>query len=125
MKLSFRAKLMARITPGFRVRTDRPMAESASVLIIPPCTKPEWLVMSSVGVISTMAVPSPVSTASMPSHAQVLDVAVTSLTPLPLRHRHARRRPACHQPPPLVQHLPPAHNPRLLHLPASAASPPA
>src|SRR5207245_1243390 len=82
---SFRSKLMARETPGFSVRSDRPMAESASVLIIPPCTKPEWLAMSSVAVISTTAVPSPVSTSCRPSKAQARDGDLESGSPPPLR----------------------------------------
>src|ERR1700687_4098022 len=116
MKLTFRSKLIARTTPGLSVRTDRPMAESANVLIIPPCTKPAWLVMSSVGVISTTAVPSPVSMVSRPSHAHVLDVAVTSLTNMPLWDRHPRRRRVRHQSPLLVQHVSLAEVQRLLHL---------
>src|ERR1700687_3150117 len=47
MKLTFRSKLIARTTPGLSVRTDRPMAESANVLIIPPCVHG--------GMISTLA----------------------------------------------------------------------
>src|SRR5450759_1040106 len=85
MKLSLRSKLSALTTPGVSVRSDRPIAESASVLIIPPWTKPEWLAISSVGVISTVAVPSPVSTRVNPSHAQALDgLSIAPLTSLPL-----------------------------------------
>src|SRR5437773_6240119 len=43
MKLSFRSKLIARATRGTIVRSERPIAESARVLIMPPCTKPDWL----------------------------------------------------------------------------------
>src|SRR5712691_1292957 len=117
MKLSFRSKLMARTTPGFSVRTERPMAESASVLIMPPCTKPEWLAMSSVVVISTTAVPSPVSTSRIPSHSQARDGALTSsLTALTLRHGHTGRGRARDEPALLVHHVGLAEVERLLHL---------
>src|SRR2546427_317046 len=118
MKLSLRSKLMARTTPGFSVRTDRPMAESASVLIIPPWTKPEWLAMSSVVVISTTAVPSPVSTSRMPSHAQARDGAacVMSLTALALRHGHAGGGRARDEPALVVENIRRAEQQRLLHL---------
>src|SRR5437660_2333004 len=85
MKLSIRSKLMARETPGFSVRSHRARAESASVLIIPPCTKPEWLAMSSVALISTTAVPSPVSTSCRPSKAQARDGDLESGSPPALR----------------------------------------
>src|SRR5450759_2186439 len=117
MKLSFKSKLIARTTPGFSVRSDRPMAESSSVLIIPPCTKPEWLAMSSVEVISTVAVPSPVSTRFMPSHAQAREGAcVGSLTALSLGDSEAGRRRTRHQPALLIQHVGLAEHQRLLHL---------
>src|SRR5713101_9932531 len=133
MKLSFRSKLMARTTPGISVRTDRPMAESASVLIMPPCTKPEWLAMSSVVVISTTAEPSPVSTSRSPSHSQALDGGALSppplrgtsprggeatflFTALTLRHRHAGRGRPCNEPALLVDHVGLAEVQRLLHL---------
>src|SRR5713226_872431 len=117
MKLSFRSKLMARTTPGISVRNDRPIAESASVLIMPPCTKPEWLAMSSVVAISTTAVPSPVSTSCNPSHSQAREGAwVTSLTALSFWHRHAGRRGPSDQPAPVVDHVGLAEEERLLHL---------
>src|SRR5258708_21727705 len=118
MKLSFKSKLMARTTPGFSVRTDRPIAESASVLIIPPWTKPEWLAMSSVGVMSTVAVPSPVSTSARPSHSQAREVArVRSLTALSLWYFEAGRPGSRHQPVLALQHLrlPAQHGLRHLH----------
>src|ERR1700682_1866856 len=116
MKLSFKSKLIALTTPGVSVRSDRPMAESASVLIIPPWTKPEWLAISSVGVISTVAVSSPVSTVSRPSHVHNLDPVVTSLTSLPLRHRHARGGRTRDQSPALVDHVGLAEQQSLPHL---------
>src|SRR6202521_3382958 len=123
MKLSFRSKLIALTTPGVSVRRDRPMAESASVLIIPPWTKPEWLAMSSVGVMSTVAVPSPVSTVSRPSQAHNLDTVVTSLTSLALRHRHARGGSSRDQSPALVDHVGLAEQQRLPHLDHAAYRP--
>src|ERR1700687_5606278 len=124
MKLSFRSKLIARVTPGFSVLTDRPIAESASVLIIPPCTKPEWLAMSSVGVISTTAIPSPVSATARPSQVHALDGAsVSLLTALPLRHRHACRPAPRHQPALLVQDIGLAEEKGLLHLDHTTHSP--
>src|SRR6267143_4546284 len=135
MKLSFRSKLIARTTPGFSVRTERPIAESASVLIIPPCTKPEWLAMSSVVVISTTAVPSLVSTSWRPSQAQAREGDLESISPPPLRgtsprggeeiflltalslrHRHAGRGRPRDQPAVLVDHVRLAEEQRLLHL---------
>src|SRR5467141_266786 len=128
MKLSFRSKLIARTTPGFSVRTDRPIAESASVLIMPPCTKPEWLAMSSVVLISTTAVPSPVSTSRRPSHAQAREGAacLRSLTALPFRHRHAGRGRSRDQPALVVEDVRLAEEQRLLHLhdPAHRSQPP-
>src|SRR5712691_6219385 len=124
MKLSFRSKLMARTTPGLRVRSERPIAESARVLIMPPCTTPEWLAMSSVVAISTTAVPSPVSTSFKPSHSHAREGAcVTSLTALSLRHRHARRRSPCDQPAAVVDHVGLAEEQRLLHLDDPADGP--
>src|SRR5438132_756572 len=142
MKLSIRSKLMARETPGFSVRSDRPMAESASVLIIPPCTKPEWLAMSSVALISTTAVPSPVSTSCRPSKAQAREEILESGSPpplrgtsprggevtflftaLPLRHGHARRGSARDKAPPIVDHVGLAEEQRLLHLDNAADCP--
>src|ERR1700674_1200714 len=123
MKLSFRSKLIALTTPGVSVRRDRPMAESASVLIIPPWTKPEWLAMSSVGVMSTVAVPSPVSTVSRPSQAHNLDTVVTSLTSLSLRHRHACGGSSRDQSPALVDHVGLAEQQRLPHLDHAAYRP--
>src|SRR5260370_25008295 len=130
MKLSFRSKLMARVTPGTSVRTERPMAESASVLIRPPCTKPEWLAMSSVVVISTTAVPSPVSTKRRPSQAHAREVpspfrgrvgwgcaALNSLlTALTLRYGHAGGGRARDQPALVVENIRLAEQQRLLHL---------
>src|SRR5207237_8742726 len=109
MKLSFRSKLMARATPGLRVRRLRPIAESASALIMPPWTKPAWLAMSSVEVISTTAWPSSTETSWMPSQAQARDVARVSLrTALAFGDRHAGRRGARHEPVLLVEHVSPA-----------------
>src|ERR1700682_907624 len=116
MKLSFRSKLIALTTPGLSVRRDRPMAESASVLIIPPWTKPAWLAMSSVGVISTVAVPSAVSTVSRASHVHNRDPFFPSLTPLPPRHGHAGGGGPSHEAAALVDHLRLAEEERLLHL---------
>src|SRR5437899_6105 len=142
MKLSFRSKLIARTTPGFSVRTDRPIAESASVLIMPPCTKPEWLAMSSVVVISTTAAPSPVSTSRRPIHSHALEGADSppplrgasprggeetfSFTALPLRHGHAGRGRARDQPALVVEDVRLAEEQRLLHLhdPAHGAQAP-
>src|ERR1700687_3729016 len=118
MKLSFRSKLMARTTPGFSVRSARPMAESASVLIIPPWTKPEWLAMSSVGVMSTVAVPSPVSTSVRPSHSQAREdgACSTSLPALSLWNGETCRRRPRHQPVLVVQDIGLAEHQCLLHL---------
>src|ERR1700674_722838 len=117
MKLSFRSKLIARTTPGLSVRTDRPMAESASVLIIPPWTKPEWLAMSSVGVISTVAVPTPVSTSVSPSHSQAREegACLSSLTALALRNGEASRGRSRDQSVLIVQDIGLAEHQRLLH----------
>src|SRR5713226_4001328 len=124
MKLSLRSKLMARTTPGLRVRNERPIAESASVLIMPPCTTPEWLAMSSVVAISTTAVPSLVSTTFNPSQAHAREgECVVSLTALPLGHRHARRRSPCDQPAAVVDHVGLAEEERLLHLDDTADCP--
>src|ERR1700694_795900 len=124
MKLSLRSKLMARATPGFNVLTERPIAESASVLIIPPCTKPEWLAMSSVGVISTTAVPSPVSATVRPSQVQALDGApVSLLTALPLRYCHARRPGPRHQPALFIKNIGLAEQQGLFHLNDPTLSP--
>src|SRR5438445_3100780 len=94
------------------------MAESASVLIIPPCRKPEWLAMSSVVVISATAVPSPVSTRRLPSHAQARDGAacVMSLTARAFRHGHAGRGRARDEPALVVENIRRAEKQRLLHL---------
>src|SRR5882672_4458846 len=116
MKLSFRSKLIARTTPGFRVRSDRPMAESASALIIPPWTKPEWFAMSSVVFISTVAEPSPVSTVSRPSQLHALEGVFSSLTTLALRDGQACRRGARHEPALLVQDVSLAEHQGLLDL---------
>src|SRR5205823_4982215 len=117
-KLTFRSKLMARTTPGVTVRSERPMAESARVLIMPPWTKPEWLAMSSVAVICTVADPSLVSTSSSPSQAQALETARSwvSLTALALRHGQARRRGRGHQPALRVEDIRFAEQQRLLDL---------
>src|SRR6266568_2912183 len=153
MKLSFRSKLIARTTPGFSVRTERPMAESASVLIMPPCTNPEWLAMSSVVVISTIAAPSPVSTSCRPSHPHTLEGASSpppllprevfdfarapglrgtsprggeetfSLTALPFGNRHAGRRRPSDQPAAFIQDVRLAEEQRLLHLDDAADRP--
>src|SRR6202162_3399149 len=118
MKFSFKSKLIARTTPGVSVRSERPMAESARVLIMPPWTKPEWLAMSSVAVISTVAEPSPVSTSSRPSQAHAGDctLSVISLTALALRDRQARRRGRGHQPAFGVEHVRLPEQQRLLDL---------
>src|SRR6266446_1283880 len=117
MKLSLRSKLITRVTAGVSVRTERPIAESASVPIIPPWTKPEWLAMSSVPVISTTAVPSPVSTSCIPSHSHAREGAfTTSLTALSLWHGHARGGGPGDQAVPVVQHVGLAEQQRLLHL---------
>src|ERR1700681_513305 len=118
MKFSFKSKLIARTTPGVSVRSDRPMAESARVLIIPPWTKPEWLAMSSVGVISTVAVPSPVSTSVRPSHSQAREegACVSSLTALALRNGETGRGRSRDQSVLIVQHVCLAEHQRLLHL---------
>src|SRR5438105_2985950 len=93
MKLSFRSKLIARTMPGLRVYRLRPMAESASAVIMPPWTNPAWLAMSSAGVISTVALPAQSSTRLIPSHRHAGDTTSTwLLTALALRHRHAGRR---------------------------------
>src|SRR5205823_6172859 len=92
MKLSFRSKLIARATPGLRVRRLRPMAESASALIMPPWTNPAWLAMSSEGVISRVAAPSSIATSRMPSQAQAREpVRISLFTTLALRQGHDRR----------------------------------
>src|SRR5216684_3785001 len=130
MKLSLRSKLIARTTPGSMVRSERPMAESASVLIMPPCTKPEWLAMSSVVVISTTAVPSPVSTKRRPSQAHAREVPSpfrgkvgwgcaefnSLLTALTLRYGHAGGGRARDQPALVVENIRLAEQQRLLHL---------
>src|SRR5256885_5309927 len=114
MKLSFKSKLMARATPGVTVRRDRPMAESARALIMPPWTKPAWLAMSGVGVISRIASPSPSSASVIPSQAHAADTGRASLlTALPLRHRHAGRRRTRHQAVLVVQHVRLAEKQRL------------
>src|SRR3977135_4136196 len=79
--------------------------------------------MSSVGVISTVAVPSPVSTACKPSQAHALEGAVTSLTTMALRDRHARRRRVCHKSPLLVKDVSLAEQQRLLHFDHTADRP--
>src|SRR5258708_4207308 len=124
MKLSFKSKLMAPTTPGFSVRTDRALAQAASVLIIPPLTKPERVGLSSVGVMSRVAVPSPVSTSARPSHSQAREVArVRSLTALSLWYFEAGRRGPRHQPVLVVQHVRLPEHQGLLPLP-DAADPP-
>src|SRR5579859_7171678 len=128
MKLTFRSKLMARTTAGVRVRSDRPIAESARALIIPPCTKPEWLAMSSVVVIATVAVPSPVSTSSRPSHSQARDTVagLASDTTLALRHGHAGRGGDRDQPALGIEDVGLTEQQRLLdlHHPAHRPQPP-
>src|SRR3954447_13945458 len=103
MKLSLRSKLIDRVTPGLMVRKDRPMAESASALIMPPWTKPALLAISSVAVIWTTATPSSWATSTSPSQAQAGEMvpnrpfgppfAVSGdgllLGPVPFRPRHA------------------------------------
>src|SRR5437868_3871511 len=138
MKLSFRSKLMARATPGLRVRRDRPMAESASALIMPPWTKPAWLAMSGVGVISRTANPSPSSASSISSHAHAALLplftsplagevggaaagwgcarVLSSLTALPLRHRHAGGGGPRDEAVLVVQHVRLAEQQRLAHV---------
>src|SRR5579859_788513 len=127
MKLTFRSKLIARTTPSVTVRSDRPIAESARALIMPPCTKPEWLAMSSVGVISTVAVPSAVSTSPRPSHshARETDASFASDTSFALRHRHAGRGVGGDQPALEVEDVGLAEEQRLLdlHHPAHRAQP--
>src|SRR2546423_3452951 len=124
MKLSFKSKLMARATPGVTVRRDRPMAESARALIMPPWTKPAWLAMSGVGVISSIASPSPSSASVIPSQAHAADTGRASLlTALPLRHRHAGRRRPCHQAVLVVQHVRLAEQQRLAQVDDPAHGP--
>src|SRR5438094_5323928 len=107
MKLSFRSKLIARTTPGLIVCSARPIAESASALIMPPWTKPALFAMSSVAVISTVALPSPSISSRSPSQVQAGDANLPIrprgpsspasgegsllLTALALRNRHACR----------------------------------
>src|SRR5437870_1209052 len=93
MKLSFRSKLIARTTPGLIVCSARPIAESASALIMPPWTKPALLAMSSEAVISRVAAPSSSSICRIPNHVQAADTkwVLLLLTALALRHRPARR----------------------------------
>src|SRR5689334_6088293 len=91
------------------------MAESASALIMPPCTKPETLAMSSVGVMVTVAQPSPLSIISRPSHAHARLGAVL-LTPLTLGNGHAGRRRTRHEAALLVEHVGFAEEQRLLDL---------
>src|SRR5439155_19626191 len=117
MKLSFRSKLIARATPGLRVRRLRPMAESARVLMMPPWTNPAWLAMSSKGVISRVAAPSSSATSRMPSQAQARETArVSLLTALALRHGHAGGRGPRYEPPLLVHHVRLAEEQALAHL---------
>src|SRR5579864_7231723 len=123
MKFSLRSKLIARATPGFTVRSERPMAESASVLIMPPCTNPAWFAISATGVISTVAVPSPSSTSLMPSQRQAGDATGVSLTALALRHRHAGRRRAGDQAVRVVEHVRLAEQQRLPHFDHAADGP--
>src|SRR5260370_9606224 len=121
MKLSFRSKLIARATPGLRVRRLRPIAESASAVIIPPWTKPAWLAMSSEGVISTVAVPSPASTRLIPSQRQAGETTSTwLLTALALPDRHPGPRGPGHQAPLLVENVRLAEQQGLAHLDHSA-----
>jgi len=67
------------------------------------------LAMSSVVVISTTAVPSPVSTSRRPNHSHARDGAacfcLVSLTALPLWHRHAGRGRARDQPALVVENV--------------------
>src|SRR5256886_11720759 len=124
MKLSFRSKLMARATPGLRVRRLRPIAESASALIMPPWTKPAWLAMSSVEVISTTAWPSSRATSWMPSQSQAREwPRVLLLTALALGHRHAGRRGTRHEPLLVVEHVGLAEEQGLAHLDHPADGP--
>src|SRR2546425_1374949 len=124
MKLSFRSKLMARATPGLRVRRLRPIAEAASARIMPPWTKPAWLAMSSVEVISTTARPSSRATSWMPSQTQAREWSrVLLLTALALGHRHAGRRGARHEPPLVVEHVGLAEEQGLAHLDHPADGP--
>src|SRR6267143_538454 len=124
MKVSFKSKLMARDTPGLRVRRLRPMAESASALIMPPWTKPAWLAISSVEVISTTAWPSSRATSWMPSQSQAREwPRVLLLTPLAFGHRHAGRRGSRHEPVLLVEHVRLAEEKGLAHLDHPADGP--
>src|SRR6266851_4631196 len=144
MKLSFRSKLIARATPGLMVRSERPIAESASALIMPPWTKPAWLAMSSEGVISTVALPSPSSTTLIPSQRHAGDVFTSPLagevgaegagwgrppsllTALALWDGHAGRGGAGHQAVPLVEDVGLAEQQGLPHVddPADSTQPP-
>src|SRR5690348_4311959 len=115
MKLSFRSKLMDLVTPGLMVRKDRPMAESARVLIIPPWTNPMLLAMSGVGVMSTTATASSWDTSVMPSHDQARDTTAL-LTALSFRHRHTCRGRARDEPVVVVEHDSLAEQQGLPHL---------
>src|SRR5438094_7271149 len=117
MKLSFRSKLMARATPGLRVRRLRPIAESASALIMPPWTNPAWLARSPVQVISTTASRASRASSWMPSQSQAREwPRVLLLTALALGHRHAGRRGARHEPLLVVEHVGLAEEQGLPHL---------
>src|SRR5215831_10606382 len=117
MKLSFRSKLIDRTTAGLIVRIDRPIAESARALIIPPWTNPAVLAMSEVAAISTTADPSASSTSRKPSHLQAGELACALLlTALALRHRHTCRGRARDQPALLVEDIRLAEEQRLPHV---------
>src|ERR1700694_5321764 len=73
--------------------------------------------MSAVGVISTTALPSPVSTSSIPSHCHAGDTtSVGLLTTLTLRNRHARGRRTRDQPVAVVEDVRLAEEEGLPHL---------
>src|SRR5437773_4451533 len=128
MKLSFRSKLIARTTPGLIVCSARPIAESASALIMPPWTKPALLAMSSEAVISRVAAPSSSSICRIPNHVQAAETkwVLLLLTALALRHRHARRGGPRDEAPLLVEHVGLAEEEGLPHVdhPADGAQPP-
>src|SRR6266480_6762241 len=142
MKLSFRSKLIARTTPGLMVCNARPIAESASALIMPPWTKPALLAMSSEAVISRVAVPSSSSICRNPSHVHAGETNVPTrpfgppspasgegrrlLTALALRYGHARRGGPGDEAPLLVEHVRLAEEECLPHVdhPADGAQSP-
>src|SRR6266550_197556 len=142
MNVSFRSTLIARTTPGLIVCNARPIAESASALIMPPWTKPALLAMSSEAVISRVAAPSSSSICRRPSHVHAGETNAPTrpfgppspasgegrllLTALALRHRHARRGSPRDEAPLLVEHVGLAEQECLPHVdhPADGAQSP-